>query len=68
MRKRLALAAVVAAASFAPLTSANAYCTDLSSVGGSSCYNPCGTVLGAYERADRAVKDTLPEHSLDCLL
>jgi hypothetical protein len=70
LRKKLALAAVAvaAAASFAPLTPAAAYCAfDLSPVGGSSCYNPCYTTLAAYDRADAATKGLLPDHALDCL-
>lgn len=55
------------AATFAPLTPASAYCMDLSSVGGPSCINPCYAVLGAYDTADRAAKDALPGHTMNCL-
>lgn len=70
MRRTLALAVsgLALAAFVAPIQSASAYCTDLSWAGGPSCFNPCGTVLGTYERADQATKDRLPEHFMDCLL
>lgn len=70
MRRTLALAVsgLALAAFVAPIQSASAVCTDLSSVGGPSCFNPCAAVLGTYETADRASKDWLPEHGMNCML
>lgn len=70
MRRTLALAAagLGLAATLLPVQSASAVClADLSWVGGPSCVNPCGSVLQAYDRADAAVKDRLPDHLMDCL-
>ena len=68
MRKKIAVAALglSLAAAFAPLGSASAYCmVDLSPVG-PSCANPCTIVGGAYQTADGAAHDKLPELGVEC--
>jgi hypothetical protein len=67
MRSKIALVtAGLAAAAFLPVQPASAVCMlDLSSVGGPSCYNPCNTVAGVYNRVDDAAKDALAD--MDCL-
>lgn len=64
MRRKIALtiAGAAVAAAVLPLQPASAVCVaDLSDVGGPSCYNPCNTVAGAINTADRALGDHLDE-------
>ncbi len=57
MRRNVALAgvAIAAATAFAPLPSASASCTDLSWIGGPSCFMVCPKVL--LDLTDRYVNE-----------
>ncbi len=68
MRKLLATAALGAAiaATALPVTSASAYCDPLLQALTGRCSNGCTVTAAAYNRADQAVKDKLPDAPFDC--
>lgn len=68
MRKTLSVAALVAGlgAGVLPVQSASAYCDPLFEALTGRCSNECTVTAAAYDRADKAVDDTLPDTPFEC--